>query len=174
MVFVAPQTGSPGAAYEVMRLRPAVRADGASLRALCAAAAPAELAWLAGGTMTPAEFARGAGDPAGISLVAQCGEGSCSELVGLARLCVDPDRIAGEFAVLVHAHMRGRGIGRLLLDRLLADCRRRDLILVRAAALPDNTAMLALARACRFDLLPAADGTVELAKSLAPRAEDGR
>jgi acetyltransferase len=162
------------AVYELITLRPAMPADRAALRALCEATAPRELGWLAHGAMSAAEFALGAGDPAGISLVALRGAGKEAEPVGLARLCADPDGVAGEFAVLVHASARGRGLGRLLIERMLADCRRRELLLVRAATLPGNAAMLALARACRFQLLPAADGTVELVQALAPSGEDAR
>ena len=164
-------------AFELITLRPAVPADGAGLRALCEAQAPRELAWLAGGTMSASEFARGAadpGDPGGISLVVLRGEGRPPEPVGLARLCIDPGGVAGEFAILVAASARGCGFGRLLMERLLADCRGRGLLLVRASALPGNAAMLALARACRFQLLPAADGTVELVQALGPCPERRR
>ena len=168
MSFAA-SPGSPrAAAYELITVRPAVAADGVALRALCEAMAPGELGWLARGAMSATGFALGVGDPDGISLVALRGVGRLSEPVGLARLCADPDGVAGEFAVLVHASARGRGLGRLLVERMLADCRRRDLLLVRAAALPGNVAMLALARACRFALLPAADGSIELMQALAP------
>jgi acetyltransferase len=166
MTFGAKRGGPFSAAYELITLRPALPADGAGLRALCEAQAPRELGWLAGGTMTAAEFALGAGAPGGISLVVLSGEGRHPEPVGLARLCADPDGVAGEFAIIVGAQARGRGFGRLLVERMLADSRNRGLLLVRAAALPDNAAMLALARACRFQLLPAMDGTVELVRAL--------
>lgn len=172
MTIVAP-AGSPRAtAYELITLRPATPADVSGLRALCEAARPRELGWLGEGAMSAAEFAHGAGEPGGVSLVALRGEGRAAELVGLARLCADPDGVAGEFLILVHASARGRGLGRLLVERMLADCRRRELLLVRAATLQGNVAMLALARACRFELLPAADGTVELVRALLPRTED--
>jgi acetyltransferase len=168
-------TGGPRpTAYELITLRPPVPADGPGLRALCEAQAPRELAWLAGGTMSPSDFARGACEPRGISLVVLRGEGGHPEPVGLARLCIDPGGVAGEFAILVAMSARGRGFGRMLLERLLADCRRRGLLLLRASSLPGNAAMLALARACRFQLLPAADGTIELVQALAPCAEARR
>jgi acetyltransferase len=172
MPIVAPPRSPRAAVYELITLRPAMPADVTGLRALCEAAAPRELGWLADGTMSAAEFAQGAGDPGGVSLVALRGEGRAAEPVGLARLCADPDGVAGEFLVLVHASARGRGLGRLLVERMLADCRLRELLLVRAATLEGNAAMLALARACRFQLLPAADGTVELVRALLPSTED--
>jgi acetyltransferase len=168
MVIAAPPATPRAQSYELITLRPAVADDGAALRTLCEAMAPPELGWLAGGAMSAAGFARCAADPDGISLIALRGEGDQAQAVGLACLRVDPDGIAGEFAIIVHAAARGRGLGRMLLERMLADCRSRKLLLVRAATLPDNAAMLGLARACRFQLLPAADGTVELVQALAP------
>lgn len=105
MIPVASSAGPRATAFEAFALRAAIAADGAGPRALCEGQAPRELAWLAGGTLSPAEF-----------------------------------------ALLVHAAARGRGLGRLLVQRMLDECR-RALLLVRAAALPDNAAMLALARA---------------------------
>jgi GNAT superfamily N-acetyltransferase len=172
MSIVAAPGVPRAAAYELITLRPATPADVSGLRALCEAAPPRELGWLADGTLSAAEFAEGAADPRGVSLVALRGEGGTAEAVGLARLCADPDGVAGEFLVLVHASARGRGLGRLLVEHMLADCRRRELLLVRGATLQGNAAMLALARACRFQLLPAAEGAVELLRTLAPLAED--
>ena len=162
MILVATPGAPRAAAYELITVRPAMAADVTGLRALCEAAAPRELGWLADGTMSAAGFADGALDARGVSLVALRGEGGAAEPVGLARLCADPGGVAGEFLILVHASARGRGLGRLLVERMLADCRHRKLLLVRGAALQGNAAMLALARACRFQLLPAADGSVEL------------
>jgi GNAT superfamily N-acetyltransferase len=156
--------------HEVMTVRPAVPADGAALHALYAALTPADLGSL-GGAPPLDNLARGAGcgNVRAVSLVAQRGDGPASQLIGLVRLYADRDGIAGEFAILVHPSARCRGLGRLLLERLLSECRRRRLLLVRASALPRNAAMLALARRCGFQRLPAADGTVELALVLAPR-----
>lgn len=162
-------------AHGLLTLRPAVAADGPAQRALCDALAPADLALFGAGALSPAVLAACiAGEPVGgIGLVALRGEGADAELVGLARLAADPDGIAGEFAILVHPSARRRGLGRQLVERLLADSRRRGLLLVRTAALPRNTAMLALARGCGFQLLPAADGTIELVMALSAGGAGG-
>jgi acetyltransferase len=169
--------GDPGGAHvrlrahEVLTLRPAVPADAAAQRALCEAMAPPDFRLFGAGPPVPGGLAGEPGALDGVGLVALRGEGGDAGLVGLARLALDPDGVAGEFALLVHPAAQRRGLGRLMMERLLGESRRRGLRLVRGAALPRNTAMLALARAAGFQLLPAADGTVELMLAL---GADGR
>jgi acetyltransferase len=88
------------------------------------------------------------------------------ETLGVVRVIIDPDNIAGEFAIIVRSDLKGRGLGRLLMDCMLDYCRGRALTLVRGAALSANTRMHELARACGFQLLPASDGTVEMVLGL--------
>lgn len=89
------------------------------------------------------------------------------ETLGVVRVCIDPDNIAGEFAIVVRSDLKGRGLGRILLACMIEYCRARGLTTVRGAALSDNMRMHALARACGFQLAPACDGTVELVLGLA-------
>jgi len=89
-----------------------------------------------------------------------------AETLGVVRVVIDPDNIAGEFAIVVRSDLKGRGIGRLLMDCMLEYCRGRGLEVVRGAALTANTRMHDLARACGFQVLPATDGTVELMLAL--------
>jgi acetyltransferase len=82
------------------------------------------------------------------------------DTLGVARVVIDPDEVEGEFAIVVRSDLKGRGLGRLLMNRLLDYCRGRKLETVRGIALADNLNMHALARACGFTLRPAPDGTV--------------
>src|SRR5690606_15265278 len=49
------------------------------------------------------------------------------EMLGLARLVADPENDAAEFAILVRAEARGRGIGHALMQALVDHARRRGL-----------------------------------------------
>lgn len=93
------------------------------------------------------------------------------ETLGVARASIDPDNTVAEFAIVVRSDLKGRGLGRLLMDCLLDFCRERGLAQVRGSALAGNVGMHALARACGFQLLPVPDGTVEMV--LALRADEG-
>ena len=88
------------------------------------------------------------------------------ETLGVVRVAIDPDGIAGEFAIVVRSDLHGHGLGRLLMDHLLDYCRARGLARVCGVALADNVDMHRLARACGFQLLPAVDGNVEMVLTL--------
>lgn len=50
-----------------------------------------------------------------------------SEILAVVRLASDPDNRQAEFAALVRSDLQGRGIGRLMMDRLLAYARQRGI-----------------------------------------------
>jgi acetyltransferase len=81
-----------------------------------------------------------------------------AETLGVARVVADPDNVSGEFAVIVRSDLKGQGLGRMLMDRLLAYCRASGLREVVGTVLPDNAAMLGLARGCGFAAAPGTDG----------------
>ncbi len=71
---------------------------------------------------------------------------------GVARLVADPDGRRAEFAIIVRSDLQGRGIGSLLMDRLLAYARSRGIEQIWGNVLADNAAMLAFARKLGFTI----------------------
>jgi GNAT superfamily N-acetyltransferase len=69
-------------------------------------------------------------------------------VVGHAVLCGDGS--AGEVAVFVHQDFRGHGLGKMLLNELVAEARRRGLRRVWGMTELDNIPMLRLARSLGF------------------------
>lgn len=69
-------------------------------------------------------------------------------IVAHAVLCIEGD--AGETAIFVHQDWRGRGIGKMLLQELIAEGRRQGLRRVWGMAAPDNFVMLRLADSLGF------------------------
>lgn len=88
--------------------------------------------------------------------------GPGGETLGVARLVADPDYVTGEFAVIVRSDLKGQGLGRLLMARLIAHGRASRLHEIVGEALPDNSRLLAMARALGFTVTYGNDGTVEL------------
>ncbi|WP_342116743.1 bifunctional acetate--CoA ligase family protein/GNAT family N-acetyltransferase [Pseudoduganella sp. OTU4001] len=85
------------------------------------------------------------------------------ETLGVARAVADPDNERAEFAVVVRSDLKGRGLGTMLMNKLLGYCRARGTRQVVGEALPDNERMLQLARRLGFALEPAPPhGTVAL------------
>ena len=79
------------------------------------------------------------------------------ETVGVSRLACEPDGQSGEFAVIVQADMKGRGLASLLMQRLIAWARSRELSEVVGQILADNQPMLAFARHLGFSIHRMAD-----------------
>jgi acetyltransferase len=73
------------------------------------------------------------------------------------------DNREAEFAIIVQSELKGQGLGRALLDKLIRYCRTRGTKEVVGQVLPDNRAMLSLAEHLGFTrrLLPD-DGVVEV------------
>ncbi|HTQ14206.1 MAG TPA: bifunctional acetate--CoA ligase family protein/GNAT family N-acetyltransferase [Rhizomicrobium sp.] len=67
-------------------------------------------------------------------------------VAGVSRLAADPDGVRAEFAVIVRSDLKHRGLGRLLMDRLIAYARRRGIAEIFGDVLAENGAMLALCR----------------------------
>ena len=72
------------------------------------------------------------------------------DTVGVSRLVRDRD--AGEFAVLVQADMKGSGLARRLMERLLDWARARGMTAVVGQVLAENAPMLAFVRRMGFAL----------------------
>ncbi|HYW58310.1 MAG TPA: bifunctional acetate--CoA ligase family protein/GNAT family N-acetyltransferase [Polaromonas sp.] len=74
-------------------------------------------------------------------------------MLGEARAVCDPDNRVAEFAIQVATHWQGKGLGRLLLDKLTSYLRARGTAEVVGQCLPENVGMAALARRAGFQVL---------------------
>jgi acetyltransferase len=77
---------------------------------------------------------------------------STEETVGVARLACDPDGRSGEFAVIVQADMKGRGLASHLMHRLIEWARTRGLREIEGQVLADNQPMLGFIRHLGFSV----------------------
>lgn len=71
---------------------------------------------------------------------------------GAAELLSDTDKDAAEAAFSVESDYRKRGIGSLLMTKIIKEARRRDVARIKVACLPENTAMQRLAAKFLADL----------------------
>ena len=78
--------------------------------------------------------------------------GAAPVMVAEVRAMCDPDNLQAEFAIQVATGWQGKGLGRLLLDKLTAYLRERGTAEVVGQYLPENAGMAALARQARFKL----------------------
>jgi acetyltransferase len=83
-----------------------------------------------------------------MALIAEITDGSA--VLGVARFAADPDNRRAEFAVAVRSDWKRRGLGRLLMTRLVEVARRRGIGALVGNVLRENAAMLGLCRVLRF------------------------
>ena len=88
-------------------------------------------------------------------------------LVGaVARVSLDADRRAAEFALLVARPLSRQGLGRYLLQKLIAWCRRRGVETVYGEISHDNGPMLRITASLGFRREHAEPGFVRVSKAL--------
>ncbi|MHB8948873.1 MAG: bifunctional acetate--CoA ligase family protein/GNAT family N-acetyltransferase [Rhodoferax sp.] len=72
------------------------------------------------------------------------------QTLGVARAMVDPDNVDAEFGVIVRSELKGTGLGRLLMDKLVAYLRAQGTQRLVATVLDHNERMLKMARDMGF------------------------
>lgn len=89
------------------------------------------------------------------------------EIIGVTRALSDPDNIDAEFAVLVRSDLKGLGLGRKLLEKMIHYTRRHGLSRLTAVTMPNNRGMIGLAQKLGFSIdVQMDDGIVNLELTL--------
>ncbi|MCC7492786.1 MAG: bifunctional acetate--CoA ligase family protein/GNAT family N-acetyltransferase [Fimbriimonadaceae bacterium] len=74
-----------------------------------------------------------------------------AETLGVVRAVMDPDDERAEFAIIVRSDMKGQGLGRALMEKMIRYLKERGVHKVVGQVLPDNDAMLGLAETMGFE-----------------------
>ena len=74
------------------------------------------------------------------------------EFAGVARFFADPDNATAEFAIIVRTDLKGKGLGSILMERLLAYARARGIGEIHGQVLHENAAMLDFCKQLGFSL----------------------
>ncbi|WP_145931170.1 bifunctional acetate--CoA ligase family protein/GNAT family N-acetyltransferase [Yersinia bercovieri] len=89
------------------------------------------------------------------------------EIIGVTRALSDPDNIDAEFAVLVRSDLKGLGLGRELLEKMIQYTRSHGLTRLTAITMPNNRGMIGLAKKLGFSIdVQMEDGIVNLELTL--------
>ncbi len=86
--------------------------------------------------------------------------GGARQTLGVVRAIADPDGTSAEFGILVRSDLKGKGLGRLLMEKIVRYCRDRDIGQLVGDVLTVNHGMLALARDLGFQIAPDPDPQV--------------
>ena len=73
------------------------------------------------------------------------------EIVGEVRAYHYPAGATVELAIIVRSYMKGRGLGRALMEKMIEHCRASELEVI-AQIRPQNTAMMRLAERCGMEV----------------------
>ena len=90
-----------------------------------------------------------------------------NELLGEVRTVTDPDNEQAEFGILVGSSTQRKGLGHVLLEKMIRYCRARGTKELFGEVLSTNSRMLALAENLQFEhRLPPVDGVVRVSLRL--------
>jgi acetyltransferase len=90
-----------------------------------------------------------------MAFIATRGEpGDTAETIGVVRAICDPDNDTAEYGILVRSDLKGRGLGRLLMQRLIDYLRSRGTRRIVGTVLRENQAMLGLVQSLGFHVQP--------------------
>jgi acetyltransferase len=86
------------------------------------------------------------------------------ETLGVVRAVADPDNVSAEFAIIVRSDLKGKGLGTILMKKLIAYCRSRGMRAIVGEALAHNAGVLNLVGKLGFDVTPIEgdEGTMHL------------
>jgi len=80
------------------------------------------------------------------------------QTLGVVRAVADPDNVEAEFAIVVHSDLKQRGLGRVLLAKMIRYLKQHGTLRMVGDVLQENTAMRALAESLGLTLDAAASG----------------
>ena len=99
-------------------------------------------------------------------LASREGPGGAAETLGVVRAVTDANNATAEFAILVRSDCKGRGIGRTLMQRIIAYQRQRGTDELYGEVLAHNHAMLAMCRSLGFTIGATTDEVVRVSLPL--------
>ena len=98
-----------------------------------------------------------------MAIVAVRQQADQQEIIGVTRAISDADNIDAEFSVLVRSDLKGLGMGRRLLEKMIRYTRDHGLQQLNGITMPHNTGMITLARKLNFRVnIQLDDGIVSL------------
>ncbi|WP_413283311.1 GNAT family N-acetyltransferase [Vibrio sp. MA40-2] len=85
------------------------------------------------------------------------------EILGVSRALINPENTDAEFAILIRSDLKGQGLGRLLMTRIIDFCRNKGTTQMSGMTMPTNRGMLTLAQKLGFKIdVQFEDGTADM------------
>jgi len=90
-------------------------------------------------------------------IATRTGPDGLPETLGVGRVVADPDNVSAEFAVTVRSDLKGKGLGKILMQKLIDYCRLRGTREIVGEALPQNNRIIGLVKKLGFEVFPAGE-----------------
>jgi acetyltransferase len=82
------------------------------------------------------------------------------DIHGIVQVVIDPNNEHAEYAIMVRSDIKGRGLGRILMEKMIEFCRQKGTETFIGQVLPDNRRMLTLCEKLGFSRKYLADEEV--------------
>ncbi|MGY3571470.1 bifunctional acetate--CoA ligase family protein/GNAT family N-acetyltransferase [Vibrio paucivorans] len=84
-------------------------------------------------------------------------------IIGVSRALINPDNTDAEFAILIRSDLKGNGLGKILMNKVIDYCRSKGTKQMSGMTMPTNRGMLTLAQKLGFELdIQFEDGTADM------------
>lgn len=85
------------------------------------------------------------------------------QIIGVSRALINPDNTDAEFAILIRSDLKGVGLGKILMQKIIDYCRHKGTKQISGMTMPTNRGMLMLAQKMGFKLdIQFEDGTADM------------
>jgi acetyltransferase len=101
-----------------------------------------------------------------MAFIAEAHDDGGRETLGVVRAVIDPDNVEAEFGIIVRSDLKHRGLGQLLLAKLVRYLQAQGTQRLVAQVLHDNRTMLELARDNGFEVVKREADAVHIARAL--------
>lgn len=98
-----------------------------------------------------------------MAFVAVRHQGDVESIIGVSRALINPDNTDAEFAILIRSDLKGKGLGKELMRKIIDYCRAKGTLQISGMTMPTNRGMLTLAQRMGFEVdVHFADGTADM------------
>ncbi|ELK8508033.1 bifunctional acetate--CoA ligase family protein/GNAT family N-acetyltransferase [Vibrio vulnificus] len=92
-----------------------------------------------------------------------------AKIIGVARALINPENTEAEFAILIRSDLKGKGLGKVLMNKIIDYCRQKGTKKMTGMTMPTNRGMLTLAQKLGFSLdIQFEDGVADMVLPLNP------
>ncbi|WP_070966378.1 bifunctional acetate--CoA ligase family protein/GNAT family N-acetyltransferase [Vibrio sonorensis] len=74
------------------------------------------------------------------------------QIIGVSRALINPENTDAEFAILIRSDLKGNGLGKILMGKIIDYCRQKETLQMSGMTMPTNRGMLTLAQKLGFKL----------------------